>query len=488
MGRHKKVSSNIKIPSLESVPKNPFQSWSSKKFDTHDFEIDTCCTNTKNTIKNVSFVDKYSVKKHIIGRKREIEQITNFLTSFEKNILFVYGPNGCGKTSMVKHIIKQNTSLNMFYSDSTIQRNKIYFEDVIYPFIDHHINDKNGLCFVFDEVDILSNLEWSNVLEFVKKYSNKSRKKIISDAFFPIVFIIKNIKFSKISEVLKKSEIVRISGPTQQEFIEFIKNICFFENIKITVNDMKKIIKNAGSDIRKLISHIEMIKKYPQGQKIPIDSFLQISRKECEYNIYEGTEVLFKKDHCSLEDSIPIFEKDPSVIPAMIHENFHRYSLRNADNDSSIEKSICYADILQRVMFDTSNWNLNETYGIVGVCTPVALSKLHSQNYFDDPVFSSTLSKISLGLSHKNQLNEININLNNINFNNINSIFIIRKMIMKCIISKKYEVVKSLFTKYNLNYTHFDKLLKIITYNSEEFKKGVSTEIAELKTFLKKNT
>jgi hypothetical protein len=139
-------------------------------------------------------------------------------------------------------------------------------------------------------------------------------------------------------------------------------------------------------------------------------------------------------------------------------------------------------------MFDTSNWNLNEIYGIVGVCTPVALSKLHSQNYFDDPVFSSTLSKISLGLSHKNQLNEMNINTKNIKFNNINLIFLIRKTIMKCIISKKYETVKSLFNKYNLNYTHFDKLLKIITYNSEEFKKGVSTEIAELKTFLKKNT
>ena len=50
MGRHKKVSSNIKIPSLDSIPKNPFESWSSKKIDTHDFEIDTCCSNNKNTI------------------------------------------------------------------------------------------------------------------------------------------------------------------------------------------------------------------------------------------------------------------------------------------------------------------------------------------------------------------------------------------------------------------------------------------------------
>ena len=33
-----------------------------------------------------------------------------------------------------------------------------------------------------------------------------------------------------------------------------------------------------------------------------------------------------------------------------------------------------------------------------------------------------------------------------------------------------------------------EEYYKFITYNSEEFKKGVSTEIAELKTFLKKNT
>ena len=202
------------------------------------------------------------------------------------NLLF-YGPPGTGKTTTIINLIhKYKQIYNYKGKDLVIHLNASDERgiDIIRNQISQFVNTKTlfgkGLKFIIlDEVDYMTKNAQQALKHLICAYYNNVR-------FCLICNYISKIEKCLQDEFLK----LRFNQLPTIRIIQFLKNVCFSENVTIQDSKLENIQTYFGSDIRSMINYIQSNQDNLDSNKLLNDdifknTIVMINNIDCNHNM-----------------------------------------------------------------------------------------------------------------------------------------------------------------------------------------------------------
>lgn len=344
----------------------------------------------------------------VVGNKLQIKSLKEILNNdkHDKKIILIKGPNGCGKTTIVKLLIKE---LNYEYYDVPLLNKEILVQ--IKNFIEHRTIDsffqkKKKLIFI-DNIE-LSNTILDDINSFAIKYN------------IFILVLCKNNEDKKILELKNKVEIIKINYPTVKDAFAYLS--MKLSNIDPDINDDKLLlsVKKYNGNIRDIILNLYLT-----------DNEYQMFHAFKDLNQFEMVKKLIYKRH-SIDEIINLKDDITTVsfllyenIPDELYTNFEVKKTELMDIYAKLNTLFTTALIFEENMYKTVDWSLFELVCILRIygCNVLVNSLSIKNKNKDLPYrFSQIISK----LSHKNIMKKKikNITAQNYQFNIIETTLI----------------------------------------------------------------
>lgn len=273
------------------------------------------------------WTEKYRPKtlKSYIGNEKIINQVQTWIKSqnnyeFDKpKILVLSGKPGVGKTTLA-HIIYNLYDYDIIELNASIARTKKFLIDQITSINTKSItsfltgDEDKRIGLIMDEIDGIDTTDTIN--SFVKlikqppktpktsnEYSLKQRKKIYTK--FPVICTCNNSKDKKLTTLFKNSLHIILSFPNEKDLLKLGKKIIKKENINLSIQKLKTIIKNNVKDYRDLINILYLYKTNINGD---------IKRNDVEMNNREhNDDSISLKTEYMMNSIVKIFIDDKKL-------------------------------------------------------------------------------------------------------------------------------------------------------------------------------
>jgi hypothetical protein len=378
----------------------------------------------------------------------KIEDLFEFNKSL-KQILFIYGPMGCGKSATIECLFK-GYNLIKIDSDSIKSVEKfdyllnliINFNDITLINIDklNHKNkvDKKNIVLI-DNVELCD----KNLENFINLVYNKYNRNI------PIVLISNNKKYSDIFINYSNCTNLEFKKPSLLELTKLACEINKQESLNLTKENIKLLITKSYYDIRQLLfvleqwSYSNMLDQnsnmLDQNSNMldQNSNMLDQNSNMLDQNIYIGDDIgAFHNFITSLElkdHDLDLFEKltilfdnsdynsnnlntmcssEPYTISNSIYQNYintcsnlksklsQKDNLQLLNNFANIMDNISFSNIIQVDIFENQNFNLYNEYIYSSCVIPCYYLKsntnlLLNQNESKDVFFNNLQSQFS---------------------------------------------------------------------------------------------
>ncbi len=228
-------------------------------------EIETIETVEKSTVKekaNLPWSEKYRPDKisRVIYHDKITKAIINYMDHNKLPHLLFYGPPGTGKTTTIiavaKHYYKEDFDNMILVLNASEERgietvrNRIK-QFVITKGIAENPKSPPFKLIILDEIDAMTEDAQAILRKVIEKY-------------------VSNVRFCFICNYLKKINpaiqsrcvIFRFNPIPFENMYGFVVDICKNENMKITSNAIKLIIKRSNGDMRKLLNILQSVNMY----------------------------------------------------------------------------------------------------------------------------------------------------------------------------------------------------------------------------------
>lgn len=442
--------------------------------------------NDYDMMKNNLNKNKKSSKKHNCEpefRSDDKNFKKNKKNNYKPNLL-ICGNHGIGKTSALDIVTKKYNydvlDINVFLKNNLKGKNmnSIFCGNNIINMID---DVKQKKILIIDDVDSLSSVtDKTSILTLIK--SNEAQ------FCFPIIFV-SNSQHSKfLSEIKKKSNIVRFKTPSYTELRCIIENITKCENMVINEMLLDKIIENSQYDIRKLISILHDIKTI-FGKNITdeqIDYYFEtIGKKDIDVELYTATNNLLF-NYKNISDCYTYYDKEKVLLPLMLLQNYINVINIGKNIDKICEISECFSigDVIENNIYGDQIWDIQDIHGLYCcVLQSYLLRKIKDKLKNQKITFTIDLNKTSIK----------NINKKNITgickyYNNTDIFDILRICeIVKKIIHYPLNEFENIIVKNKMKFDIIDTILKIDKINESKIslttkqKRDIATLFSEEK-------
>jgi len=316
----------------------------------------------------------YSEITTILNRDDTFRQIADIILSYKseentrKNI-FVYGECGVGKTTLVRHIISSLDHDLLLYNNIDV-RNKNTMENISNGNISNQnvINlfhkIKRQIVIVMDDVENINNGDKSALNMLIKIIRPKKTKKQKTEEFSTnqIVCIGSTISDKKIKELANACFAFHILPPTVNQMMLIIE-LLMPDKAELHLH----ILQNVGCNLKKMEVLYNLYLLNPS-----IISTLYFTHIRENYTNDESKLTTKNIINRCYNDNRVLSEIDRNIIGLLWHENIIDVLLKLPKEKSvplyiSFMKNICFADYIDKFIFQKQIWQLNEMCFIIKV-------------------------------------------------------------------------------------------------------------------------
>jgi replication factor C subunit 3/5 len=263
--------------------------------------------------------------------------------------MIVYGPPGCGKTTVCINLINEyqekysrvNNS-NIIHLNASDERGIDIIRNQIHQFVKCNNLFEKGLKFIIlDEVD------------YMTKNAQNALKHILQTSYTNIRFCLICNYITKIIETLKNEFMcIRFHQLPKTQILEFIKSICLHEDLYISDDIIYIIQEMFQSDIRSMINYVQLnenifhkktstsiikiinnsqlntILLFPQNDTITLCTFLNhIHQTSIDYNIDKRSMLQKLLNYIIIHHSYLLNSTFFNTIEIMLHRQDIPYSI-----------------------------------------------------------------------------------------------------------------------------------------------------------------
>jgi len=303
------------------------------------------------------------LKKSAKSKKKKLVNLSDkeFEFSKRKGNLLITGSHGCGKSSIINLILKENNydiiHLNQINSKIDIE--------LIIKLANNNLMENNlKKVIIIDEYQSVITLNDKTAIFDIIKDNNYNR-------WIPIIIITNNQHNKKLNETKKYSNEVKFYPPFQSEIIKWIYDICKSEKINIEYNIIPKFIEYCQTDLRKILIQLDELKINYVNNKITnliFEEFIEIMKKKDQnYDLYKATDKMLS-EYSTIDNCLELFESQKVLMPLMIHENYHEFICEN--EYYRILDILSRGDVLENYIHGEQNWDLLEIHGYISCVIP----------------------------------------------------------------------------------------------------------------------
>jgi DNA polymerase III delta prime subunit len=211
---------------------------------------------------NLPWSEKYRPDKisRVIYHDKITKAIINYMDNNKLPHLLFYGPPGTGKTTTIiavaKHYYKEDFNNMILVLNASEERGIETVRNRIKQFVITKGIVENPLTpsfklIILDEIDAMTEDAQAILRKVIEKY-------------------VSNVRFCFICNYLKKINpaiqsrcvIFRFNPIPYEHMYDFVVEICKKENMRITSNAIKLIIKKSNGDMRKLLNILQSVNMY----------------------------------------------------------------------------------------------------------------------------------------------------------------------------------------------------------------------------------
>lgn len=314
---------------------------------------------------------KYRPKKvdDVVNQDEAKEKLISWLNSWssgipQKRAVLLYGPPGCGKTSLVEAIAKtyryQLVELNA--SDA---RTKEAIERIV------RTSSAMGSLFggkkliLLDEVD---GMDPKADIGGIQALLN-----VISQARVPIIMTANNPFFQALRPLREVSELIPFKRLTNAQVRGVLKRICTSEGVKCEDEALETIAKRSEGDLRSAINDLEAIAAALGEVTVQaVESFLAYRNRT--YAPYEALMKLFNAKYIfQAKEAVSSTDLSPDEFIQWINEHIPTYydtkeaekarnkeeeELRIMEERTRAYEALSRADVYHGRIIRTQNWDL----------------------------------------------------------------------------------------------------------------------------------
>lgn len=200
------------------------------------------------------FVIKYDPKKiaDVVGQNSVIKKIVEYIKNFKKGSkgLLLYGPVGCGKTSIVTAIANE-THFEKIEVNASDFRNKDQINSILGNAMKQMSLFSQGKIILVDEIDGLSGTKDRGGIGAIAS--------LIKTSNFPVICTANDPSDKKFSELRKVCNLIEANTLSHEDIALRLKEICKNEKIECDEVALKTLARNAAGDLRSAINDLEFI-------------------------------------------------------------------------------------------------------------------------------------------------------------------------------------------------------------------------------------
>lgn len=440
---------------------------------------------------------------NFIGNKKSIKLLDDWFQELEKKeipnkrAILISGKSGIGKSLLAEIMYKKYNYKIYEFNSSDVRSCKSLKEslDKVMESIDVQMICQNYQTkspgIIMDEIDGMGVGDRGGIQELIKiinplrgrrSIKKIEKKNLLNKKITPIICINNDIYDKKINELKKDCLEIKLDKIPLNELFEYFKKIIIKENINISENSLKTILKKCNSDIRRIFIILNDIKSTYNDIEIDsdkVDDILTIYEKEnIDISLYESSDLVINKN-LSENKITEIYESDRCLLPQMIHENYISSVIsRNGNDKNKLESSIeisrvlYLCDYIDKYIYTNQNWDLqNLQCYYSGIIPNHYFNHCGTPKYYTPINFSLCLGKTSLQYTNYKNIEFLIHKLNNKNykFEDLNLIY---KKIMLYFNSKNENDIinaKKICDYYDIKYTDLEKLVKVNKIDDDVF-------------------
>ncbi len=317
------------------------------------------------------WVEKYRPRRlsDLVGHEQAIRQVLAWLNSWrkgapEKKALFLYGPPGVGKTTLV-HVLAREKGYELIELNASDLRRASDIRRVVSTALNTgSLFGAKGKIIFFDEVDGMSDVADKGGLDEILK--------IIKESRIPVILAANDPWSPKLKPLRDISLMVRLNRLRTSDVVKILKRICEKEGIKADPAALRLLAEKNEGDLRSAINDLQAI---AEGRKIiTVDDVKYVTKRYREYDPFTILSKLFnatRAEEAKALISQSMLSYDELIL--WIHENIPYY-YRDPEEIAKAYEALSKADVYMGRIIKSGNWKLL-SYVIDFMTAGVALAK-----------------------------------------------------------------------------------------------------------------